>query len=578
MTKMRYNKSIGHSLRTMMELDPAFRSVAYFSMEIGLDAAIPTYSGGLGVLAGDILKSSADLGVPMLGITLLYRQGYFQQKIDAHGNQVESPVTWQPESQLTLLPNEVTVQIENRDVRVRAWCYEITGNSGYPLPVYFLDTDVDGNDIRDRQLSACLYGGDQYYRLCQEIILGVGGLRMIRDLGYNNVSSFHLNEGHAGFLTLELLREQGYESYDKIREQVVFTTHTPVPAGHDHFRYELIDRIMSPVFASHLKRMMPPEGVSMTELGLRYSHYVNGVSKKHADVSRDMFDKPDIDAVTNGVHLPTWASAGVKRLFDRHISGWRDDPGRLVQALHLPEQELWNAHQAAKMHLFAKILETTERRLDPEILTIGFGRRAATYKRADLLLSDVKRLIGVAGGKVQLVFAGKAHPNDEGGKAMIHRINQAAKDLGVNLPIVFMENYDMEIGALMTAGVDVWLNNPRRPREASGTSGMKCALNGVLNFSVLDGWWLEGWVEDCTGWSIGPEPSEADLIHYDEYQDAADIYHKLEDKVIPTYYHHRDKWIGMMKHAIALNASYFNTHRVVREYCEKAYRISFRGL
>lgn len=575
---MTYGRHIGHALKDMMEKDPAFRTVAYFSMEIGIKAAIPTYSGGLGVLAGDILKSDADLGVPIVGITLLYHKGYFNQHLDGNGYQQESPVTWQPDRELRLLPNQISVGIEGREVKVRAWVLELVGISGYPVPIYFLDTDFEPNSPGDRELSWYLYGGDQRYRLCQEIILGIGGLRMLRDMGYNNIETFHLNEGHAGFLTLELLREQGYESYDKIRQQIVFTTHTPVPAGHDHFRYELIDRVMPPVFSNQLRRMMPPEGVSMTELGLRFSRFVNGVSKKHTEVSRNMFNDPKIDGITNGVHPGTWTASGFKRLYDQHVPGWQQDPGRLVQALQIPDDEIWKAHQAAKLKLLAKVLELTGQQLDADVLTIGFARRAATYKRADLLLTDVKRLLDIASGQVQFLFAGKSHPHDEGGKAMVRQIYKASQELGAAIPIVFLENYDMEIGALLTQGVDVWLNNPKRPREASGTSGMKCTLNGVLNFSVLDGWWIEGWIEDVTGWSIGPESSEAQLIDYDEGKDAADLYGKLEEKIIPAYYRNREVWVSMMKHTIALNGSFFNTTRVVREYCEKAYGIAFRGL
>lgn len=572
-----YKANIGTSVRATIERDPVFRSVAYFSMEIGLEKRIPTYSGGLGILAGDILKSAADLGVPMIGITLLYRNGYFLQDIDADGNQKEAPVFWDPNERLIELPNEVEVQIEGRYVKIHAWCYEIIGESDYPLPVYFLDTDVEGNSPADRQITGFLYGGDLRYRLCQELVFGVGGLRMLRDLGYRNIRTYHLNEGHAGFLTLELLREQGYESYDKIREQVVFTTHTPVPAGHDHFPYEMIERVMEPVFVGNLKRMMGPEGVSMTELGFRYSRYANGVSSKHAEVSRNLFNQPHLDAITNGVHSKTWTSPIFAKLYDRHLPQWRYDPSHFLQAASIPDEEIWKAHQAAKLKLFEQVLEDTGRELDPDVLTIGFARRFAAYKRADFLFADTKRLIDICSGKAQFIFSGKAHPNDEPGKELIRRIFAYAKEIGAIVPIVFLKEYDMELAALLTSGVDVWLNTPVRPREASGTSGMKCAHNGVLNFSILDGWWIEGWQEDVTGWSIGAEPSEAERPDYNEAIDVDDLYSKLEDKIIPTYYHHRDRWVSMMKNAIALNAAYFNTHRVVREYCEKAYGVLFRG-
>ena len=576
-----HRSDLGSSLRTLMENDPAFRPIAYFSMEVGLRESIPTYSGGLGVLAGDILKSAADLGVPMAGVTLLYRKGYFVQSFNDDDWQQEKPAVWDPAQELTLLPNRISIRLQGREIQVGVWVYEIIGESGYPLPVYFLDTDFEPNHPDDRKLSWYLYGGDNRYRLCQEFVLGVGGLRVLRDLGYKNIDTFHLNEGHAGFLTLELMREMGYYDPDKIREQVVFTTHTPVPAGHDYFEYSLIDQVFPDEARSTLHRMLPDvPGVSMTELGLRYSRYVNGVAKKHAEVSNAMFKMETVDWITNGIHPATWISSGMRKLYNKNIPGWEEDPGRLVQALTIPKEDLWAAHQASKLRLFARIMETNGVQLDPDVLTLGFARRAATYKRADLLFSDMARFRKVAGNrKVQFVFAGKSHPNDNGGKALLQKIRRVARDLESEIPIVFIDNYNMEIASLLTQGVDVWLNTPIRPREASGTSGMKCAMNGIMNFSILDGWWIEGWIEDVTGWSIGPVPDEKDMgASYDESLDAVDLYDKLEKKIIPTYYDDHDRWVSMMQHTIALDASFFNTHRVVREYASKAYSISFRGM
>lgn len=576
-----HRSDLGSSLRTLMENDPAFRPIAYFSMEVGLRESIPTYSGGLGVLAGDILKSAADLGVPMAGMTLLYRKGYFVQDFNDDDWQQEKPAVWDPAQELTLLPNRISIRLQGREIQVGVWVYEIIGESGYPLPVYFLDTDFEPNHPDDRKLSWYLYGGDNRYRLCQEFVLGVGGLRILRDLGYKNIDTFHLNEGHAGFLTLELMREMGYYDPDKIREQVVFTTHTPVPAGHDYFEYSLIDHVFPDEAKSTLHRMLPDvPGVSMTELGLRYSRYVNGVAKKHAEVSNAMFKMETVDWITNGIHPATWISSGMRKLYNKNIPGWEEDPGRLVQALTIPKEDLWAAHQASKLRLFARIMETNGVQLDPDVLTLGFARRAATYKRADLLFSDMARFRKVAGNrKVQFVFAGKSHPNDNGGKALLQKIRRVARELESEIPIVFIDNYNMEIASLLTQGVDVWLNTPIRPREASGTSGMKCAMNGIMNFSILDGWWIEGWIEDVTGWSIGPVPDEKDMgANYDESLDAVDLYDKLEKKIIPTYYDDHDRWVSMMQHTIALDASFFNTHRVVREYASKAYSISFRGM
>lgn len=578
--KLNLKSDLGNSLRSIMEHDPAFRSVAYFSMEIGLKESIPTYSGGLGVLAGDILKSAADLGVPLVAATLLYRKGYFVQSFDEHGWQQEKPVQWTPARELTLLPNRITITLQGREIQLAVWVYELIGLTGFPLPIYFFDTDIEPNHPDDRKLTWYLYGGDDKYRLMQEFVLGVGGLRMLRDLGYDNIETFHLNEGHAGFITLELMREMGYYDADKIRDRVIFTTHTPVPAGHDAFNFGLVESVFPKDALGTLHRMLPEShDVNMTELGLKFSRYVNGVAKKHAQVSNRMFNMDTVDWVTNGVHPGTWVSPGMRQIFNIWIPGWELNPGRLVMALSVPPKPIWAAHQAAKMRLLARVLELTGRQLDPDVLTLGFARRAATYKRADLLFSDMKRFKEViASGKVQFIFAGKAHPHDDGGKRLLQRIIQVSKEIGKEIPIIFMENYNMEIASLLVQGVDVWLNNPIRPREASGTSGMKCTFNGIMNFSVLDGWWIEGWVEDVTGWSIGPAPSEDDLVNYDESQDAVDLYNKLEKKIIPTYYGKHDKWVEMMQYTIALNASYFNTARVVREYCEKAYNVDFRGV
>ncbi|NCC97167.1 MAG: alpha-glucan family phosphorylase, partial [Synergistales bacterium] len=381
------------------------------------------------------------------------------------------------------------------------------------------------------------------------------------------------------FISLELMREQGYFDPEKIKKEVIFTTHTPVPAGHDVFPFGLVERTIAPSFVSTLKQMLPgAQGVSMTELGYTFSRYVNAVSKRHGEVSRKMFTNSQVDYVTNGVHPGTWVSQSMRRLFDAHIPGWENDPGRLVQALKLPGDILWRTHQADKTRLIARILEITGRSLDPDVLTIGFARRAAQYKRADLIFTDVKRLLKIGGDKLQLVFAGKAHPKDDGGKQILRRIREIIADIDGAMTVVFLDNYDMELASQLVQGVDVWLNTPTRPHEASGTSGMKCTMNGIMNMSVLDGWWIEGWIEGVTGWSIGPEPSEADLVGYDGSLDAVDLYDKLEKKVIPLYYEGRDKWIQMMKQTIALNGSYFNTHRVVKEYCEKAYGVDFRGM
>jgi len=578
MTDMNYGGNLAQSILSTLERDTIFRNIAYFSMEIGLTPEIPTYSGGLGILAGDILKSSADLGVPMVGITLLYKKGYFAQKINEEGRQTEKPVDWDPSDLLTFLPNRVSVIMNQREVSVGVWTYTIVGNSGHPIPILFLDTDLPENCPEDRNITAELYGGDNKYRLCQELILGIGGLRILRDLGYRNVKTFHLNEGHAGFITLELLREQGYPDLQKVRNQVVFTTHTPVEAGHDFFSYDLINNVIESSFVEQLKNTIGGSGLSMTDLALKFSRYVNGVSRKHAEVSRAMFNSDSIDWVTNGVHSTTWTCESFAALYDKYTPGWRSNTSRLMQAIQIPSDEIWEAHQTAKLKLLDMVFEETGQKLDPDVLTIGFARRAATYKRADLVFTDIKRLLEMGAGKIQFIFSGKAHPHDEPGKDILQKIFNISKELGEKMPVVFIENYNIAPAKLITSGVDLWLNTPVRPREASGTSGMKCVHNGIMNFSILDGWWVEGCLEGHTGWAIGSEPGLNDMNGYNETEDAEDLYRKLQNKILPLYYNNRPRWIRMMKLAISINASYFNTHRVVREYCEKAYGTVFRGL
>jgi len=555
--------------------DKSKREIAYFTMEIALEEDIPSYSGGLGVLAGDTLRSAADLGIPMVGVTLLQQYGYFHQGLDEDGTQIETEVRWNPRLKLKDLPNYIELKIENRVVEVRVWEYDIIGKYGYVVPVYCLDLNVETNSEQDRQLNKHLYGGDLYVRLCQEIVLGIGGVRMLRDLGYRDIQNYHLNEGHASLLALELIRESGYSSYEKIKKECIFTTHTPVPAGHDVFDFEMVRNVMSPVYIDYLKEILEGENpVNLTTISLKLSGFINGVSAKHADVSRNMFKKPEIRAVTNGIHSATWTSEGFRKLFDQHIPGWDIDPSHFARAVFIPDDEVWKAHLAAKGKLMRLIEDETSVRMNLNRLTIGFARRAAAYKRADLIFSDLERLTRIGSEKIQIVFAGKAHPKDEEGKSVIKSVFAAMHELKGRIDIAYIENYGMHLGGILTSGVDVWLNNPQRPREASGTSGMKAAHNGVLNFSVLDGWWIEGCLEGITGWAIGPEPTEDNLTAYDEHLDTESLYSKLEQIIIPMYYSDRDKWIQMMKSTIALNAPYFNTHRMIKEYALRAYNVS----
>ncbi len=554
--------------------DKTKREIAYFTMEVALENDLPSYSGGLGVLAGDTLRSAADLGIPVVGVTLFQQYGYFHQGLQDDGTQDETEVRWRPEEKLKPLPNDIEVKIEGRTVHVCVWQYDIVGKHGYIVPVYFLDVNVAANDERDRELNRHLYGGDLYVRLCQEIILGIGGVRMLRDLGYRNIESYHLNEGHASLLTLELIRASGYSSYEKIKKYCIFTTHTPVAAGHDVFEFDMVKQVMSPVYTDYLREILEGENpVNLTTISLKLSRFINGVSVKHAEVSRNMFHRPDIVAVTNGIHSRSWTAREMQALFDEHLAGWDNDPAHLSRAVFLPDEQIWQAHQSAKNRLLNVIEQKSGVKMDPDRFTIGFARRAAAYKRADLIFTDLERLVAIGKGRIQIVYAGKAHPKDDEGKAVIQRVFAAIKKLRGDIDIVYLENYGMDLGAAITSGVDVWLNNPQRPREASGTSGMKAAHNGVPNFSVLDGWWIEGCREGVTGWGIGPEPSEGTLTSYDDRLDTDSLYDKLENVILPLFYEDRAAWIKIMKNAIALNASYFNTHRMIREYAELAYNV-----
>ena len=559
---------------------PATRRIAYFSMEVGVDPRLPIYSGGLGVLAGDTLRSCADLKVPLVGVSLLYRGGYFEQSLDAQGNQVERPVVWNPSDVVEPIESTVHVAIEGRDVAIRAWRYDVIGVGGHVIPLILLDTDVEGNAPWARELTGVLYGGDDRYRLCQEIVLGIGGVRTLRALGYGGIERFHLNEGHASFLTLELLREQQAHgtlaaAIAGVRAQCVFTTHTPVAAGHDQFSYDLVERVLGEIVPFGQLRMLGGEDrLNMTLLALNLSAYVNGVAQRHGEVSQRMFPAFAIDAITNGVHSFRWTCDPLRRLYDRHIPDWRRDPFSLRHAIKIPGDEIWAAHLEAKRLLLGEVERRSGRGLSPDVLTIGFARRATAYKRPDLVFLDPRTMGDIARhrGPLQFVFAGKAHPKDEPGKELIRRIFRATEALRDEVTIVYLDNYDLELGRLLTAGADLWLNTPLRPLEASGTSGMKAAHNGVPSLSVLDGWWIEGHVEGVTGWSIGRGPSDEVLGAAEETRrDAAELYDKLGRLIIPLYYQDRSGWIDVMRRTIAINASFFNTHRMVQQYAASAY-------
>jgi starch phosphorylase len=561
-------------------------AIAYFSMEIALADDIPTYSGGLGVLAGDTVRSAADGGVPMVAVSLVHRQGCCRQHLDAQGWQTESPMPWRPEALLIEEPVRVTLDLEGRSVAVRAWRHEVAGHDGDTVPVLLLDTDLPDNAEPDRRITDHLYGGDDRYRLRQEAILGIGGVRMLRALGHTALHRFHMNEGHAALLVLELgfeeMRRRGLASVTRevaqaVKPQCVFTTHTPVRAGHDKFPLRLVREVITTYGDAFNERAIEfclDDVLNMTYLALDNSRYVNGVAKRHGEVTRHMFGQYKIDSITNGVHAAFWAAPSIQAVFDRHITGWRQDNASLRYALGIPNHELRAAHERSKDELAALIEARTGAKFDRHAFTIGFARRATAYKRGDLLFDDVQRLqaLNHSAGPIQIVYAGKAHPQDEGGKELIRRIFGHIEALRGQIPVVYLADYDMALARRMVAGVDLWLNTPLPPLEASGTSGMKAAINGVPQLSMLDGWWIEGCIEGVTGWAIGGDSATAGNGYADDRAaDAQSLYHTLETVILPLYYREADRYVDVMKNAIALNGSFFNTERMVDQYVRKAY-------
>jgi glycogen phosphorylase len=553
--------------------------IAYFSMEIAADSRFPTYSGGLGVLAGDTLRSGADLGIPMVGVTLLHRKGYFRQHLDENGQQSEEPQEWNPENVLTPLKPTISVHLDGQEVKVRGWRHSITGVTGHEVQVYFLDVDLPENTGRERTLTDSLYGGDVAYRLSQEAILGIGGVRFLRALGYRNIGRFHMNEGHSALLTLALLEEEigrenltnaSHEDIERVREKCVFTTHTPVPAAFDQFSLDLATRVLGEDrIRTFLDTNCCPAGtLNMTYLALRCSRYINGVAMRHGEVSQTMFPNYPIHSITNGVHAATWISAPFQELYGRHIPEWRHDNLYLRYAVGISLEEIRQAHLQAKRVLLHEVTRATGVHLSEDVATLGFARRATEYKRADLLFSDLNRLRAIqkSGGPFQVLFGGKAHPRDESGKAMIRKVFEAAGALRDAIQVVYVSDYDLRWAQLFTAGVDLWLNTPHRPFEASGTSGMKAALNGVPSLSVRDGWWVEGHFEGITGWSIGydEDPERHDV-------EIASLYDKLEHTILPMFYLQPQAYAQVMRSAIAVNGSFFNTQRMLSQYLLDAY-------
>ena len=552
--------------------------VAYFSMEMALRDEITTYAGGLGVLAGDTLRSSADLSLPLVGITLVSRAGYFRQEIDNEGRQVERTAFWDPALWAKPLDAKVAVRIDGRAVWVGGWVYIVQSHQGGSAPVILLDTDWPENQPADREITHYLYGGDDAYRLKQEMVLGIGGARLLHALGFE-ISAYHMNEGHSAFLGLELLRRYAYapadlrpgeSAYDfpRVRELCRFTTHTPVEAGHDRFSYDLVQRMFVNSEVGHLdlvdlptlKRLAGEDCLNMTRLALSLSEFVNGVARSHAEVSQKMFPGYQVRAITNGVHPFTWTSESFRALYDRYVPGWCHEPELLTRVDRIPDAGIIDAHSTSKHALIDLIQKRCGVTFHPKVPILGFARRMTAYKRPELLFTDVERLKSIAGTRsFQIVLSGKAHPHDENGKRLVAELHEFARKLSGAIPVVYLSDYDMSLARVLISGADIWVNTPLPPMEASGTSGMKAAFNGVPSLSVLDGWWLEGCIEGVTGWSI---------------DDAASLYDKLESIVLPLYYGYGSDptaWVQIMKGAISRNASYFNTHRMMRRYATESY-------
>lgn len=557
-----------------VDFDLSNRTIAYFSMEIALSPQLPTYSGGLGMLAGDTLRSAADGSAPMVAISLVYRRGYFRQQLSDAGQQTEADVPWSPE-RLPQAGPVVTLAMQDRQIKLRAWRYDVIGTTGHIVPVFLLDSDLEENDVWDRKLTDHLYGGDTYYRLCQEAILGLGGIALLQALEVRP-EVYHMNEGHASLLTIGLLEEKlkgkplteaTDADRESVRQQCVFTTHTPVPAGHDQFGLDQMNQVLGHDRGAAIEAAGGLHNglLNMTYLALCLSRYVNGVAMQHGKVSQYMFPGYKVHSITNGVHAATWMSPSFQELLDSEIPEWRTDNRYFRSIYGVDPARISASHLKNKQRLFAWLARRTGHYFNPSVLTLGFARRVATYKRAGLLLHDPERLCALAEkiGGLQILYAGKAHPADNAAKALIRDVFTAAAKLNSeSLKIYYVENYDWELGAMLTQGVDVWVNTPRRPYEASGTSGMKAALNGVPSLSILDGWWIEGCAENTTGWAI--ENGET------EEAEANSLYNKLE-KVVAPLWANPNSWARLQQHCIGINGTFFNTQRMLSQYLENAY-------
>ncbi|MDP6906103.1 MAG: alpha-glucan family phosphorylase [Candidatus Thalassarchaeaceae archaeon] len=534
-------------------------SIAYLSAEVGFESGLHTYSGGLGVLAGDHIKSAADAGIDLIGCTLLYREGYGRQHLDNHGNQTETFSEIDPHEYLTDTGIEISLPLDGTILHSKIWVYKIKN-----IPTYFLDTRHPSNSSKHASLGNRLYGGDDETRIRQEYLLGVGGIRALQAMGHD-ILGLHLNEGHCTFAMFEMLH-QGW-TREHLSNCCLFTTHTPVPAGHDRFEWNSVKEVLGKLLPEDATNLCNSAGdpengrrCSMSHLAVALSGPVNAVSNLNAWVASSMFGEQHISPITNGVHHTTWTSPPMAELFDEHLSGWRNKPTSLGHAGSIPTGGLLAAREECRTVLRELVLATTGVQLEQGRLTIGFARRFATYKRANLIFRDIERLREIGSGKIQFVFAGKAHPRDEGGKQLIRDIFSGATEVENDIPIAFLEDYSMNTGLAMTSGVDIWLNNPIRPLEASGTSGMKAAMNGVPNCSILDGWWPEGCEHGVNGWAIGKGEDDRDDLRDVEY-----IYHTLEHEVLPIWRQGPNRWADLMRASITTSAR-FTGARMIDEY------------
>lgn len=566
-----------------MKLKQMDIEAAYFSMEIMMESDIPSYAGGLGILAGDLLRSCADMEVPAVGVSMVYSGVVYAQKIKEDGRQSFEEIDWRKMDQFTKLPHRITLRLKGEDVHVGCWRYDFVGLHGFVVPVYLLDTNVLENSEWACGISRNLYEDKWDYRFAQEAVLGIGGVKMLEEIGYHKIKTYHMNEGHSTMVSLALLEQFDYKD-DEVRKNAVFTTHTPIPEGHDSFGYDMAHEIAETYIPWHIKDIATQESLSMSHLGMNMSKISLAVSRKHQKVTEHIFPGHKFDYVTNGVHHRTWIGHHQQDLYQKYLPGFLDEPEVLEDADRIPNNELWDAHIAAKRELVEYVnkhltaysavcsidYDENSDCFNEKTLTIAMARRPVPYKRPLLLYKDIERLLKLGSGKIQIIQCGRGHPADENAKKIIDEIIHLSRKLRGKVRIDYLENYSPKIARLLVAGCDVWLNTPMQPLEASGTSGMKAAMNGALNFSVPDGWWIEGHeLQPDAGFVIGKEIDGLEA-QFDNDADAESIYSQLEKDIIPLYYEDREGWITKMKAAIKLGA-YFNTNRCINDYKLKAW-------